>query len=309
MSTAPGRMARNLTYRLRLHFPTLALVSGSGVARSGIAWCDPNDHAQEFPIPFAYMHCFAAINHPPAGPCYGFAADTVDAIAYNPPWTYQPGPRLELRDAHGTIFGYFALTAPWNALDLPLGLTFAWAAGYDHKANPFGFAAGLEYALYSSGNTDVQMTKTLTDPSEFIFVAHAGTHVVTEGRADLSLYSGWPSMSFTGYNPSQYADLSTPFNGILTVGAMLAAIGGGLPPFPPRNYTRWRLELSSPNPVVPYAILVRHAEGPVTGDKLQAPDWADSHFHYTAGSPPVVKFYNPAVAGWTGTLTFRMTVW
>jgi hypothetical protein len=85
--------------------------------------------------------------------------------------------------------------------------------------------------------------------------------------------------------------------------------GGDLLFFPPRNYSRWRLDLVSPNPPAPHKLKISFASGPIIADKLQAPDQAEPEFVWTPGNPPIAIFNNPAKPGWTGRLEYRIVVW
>lgn len=79
-------------WRLRLRFPTLALNKSSSVeASSGIAWADPSDHSQQYPLAF---YCFRAAF------LDAFAADSLDL---QDTWNA----RLYLVDAGGTRFAYY----------------------------------------------------------------------------------------------------------------------------------------------------------------------------------------------------------
>ena len=280
-----GRLVRNLIWKLRLRFPTLRLDT-AGTARSGIAWFDPSDPRQMYAIPFYCCTCT------PVSPR---AANTVD---FQMPGAGAHGVFLNLLDAAGNEFAHYELqeaSAYMGCLGAALPV---FEDGYDQLRNPLMFACGLEYELV--GSADVRLQKLLDDPAEFMFVARPGIHVVTEGPADLSLSSLWGPVAFTGYDPSQYVDasLSWPLTTVLSV------LRDGLPAFPRRRYSRWRLELVSPVPAPPYDIKIAFAEGPISGESLGTADKHEPQF-----DPATWRFYNPARVGWTGRLEFRIVVW
>jgi len=301
----PGRIVRNLLYRLRLYFPTLALVSGSGEAKSGIAWCDPSDHDQQFPVHFSYMDYY------PRAP---WPADVLNFTNNSPGDPDPHGAHLSLVDAAGAAFARFTLQEPTPYAarvlnDRTVAAGFSWEAGFDPTLNPFGIANGIEYIL--QGNADYNLEKTLASPEEFIFAAVYGMHIVTEGPFDLSLAEGsgfpWNPIVFDHYDPAASANLAYLFwdaGAPLTVNGILASLPDGLPPSPRRTYTRWQLELKSPNAPSPYNVPVIFATGPIVADLIRAADWYGPYWE-----PATKYFYNPFVNGWTGELEFSVTVW
>lgn len=280
-----GRLVRNLVWKLRLRFPDRRLDT-QGTTRSGVAWCDPSDPRQMYTIPFYSCTCT------PVSPR---AADIVD---YQMPGAGAHGVFLNLLDAAGNKFAHYELqeaSAYMGCLGAALPI---FEQEYDQLQNPLMFASGLEYELV--GSADVRLRKVLDDPEEFMFIGRPGIHIVIEGPADLLLSSLWGPITFTGYDPSQYAD--TSLNWPLTTA--LSVLRDGLPAFPRRRYSRWRLELVSPVPAPPYGIKIVFAEGPVNSDALGTADRYEPQF-----DPATWRFYNPARVGWAGRLEFRIVVW
>ncbi|MGD0092981.1 MAG: hypothetical protein ABSE73_23965 [Planctomycetota bacterium] len=284
----PGRIVRSTRYQLELSFPYTALNSNTQPL-SGISWADPADHTTQFPIPF--WACGVAPKSPPASSLvivHDMLGSGGQAL-------------LHLCDSDGNHFAHYTLglQSPQIGVGTSLALPPAWEQNYkglgsafDGYENPLAFACGLEYELLP--NPGDEIGKALDDPAVFLVLARAGVTQFLEQIPDVTLWAPAAWIIFNGATPA-YRDCSAFFG---------PACQLMLPKWPLRRYSRWRLELLTGNPPAPYTIKQVYAEGPVTGDVLQAADSYEPEW-----DPATKQLANPTPAGWTEPLQFRIVVW